>query len=70
MLLNLDPNGWQEYLIRAEGRHISLTLNGTRTVDYEEPDRGIVPRGFLALQVHSGGPTLAQFREIEIRELY
>jgi len=70
MLMNLDPNGWHEYVIRAEGKHIVLTLNGVRTVDYEEPDSGILPRGFLAFQVHGGSASLVQFREIELRELY
>jgi hypothetical protein len=70
MLADLDTNAWNEYVIRAEGRHITLRLNGVQVVDYEELDPGIPQRGFLALQVHSGLATMVQFRDIEVREIY
>jgi hypothetical protein len=32
---------WNDYVIRAEGRHVQLWLNGHKTVDYTEPDTTI-----------------------------
>ena len=32
----VKPDDWNEYRIRAEGPHIQLWLNGTKTVDYTE----------------------------------
>jgi hypothetical protein len=65
----LKKNDWNEYVIRAEGDHIVLKINGHTTVDYHEPDDKIARTGLLALQVHSGGPMRIEFRNIRIREL-
>lgn len=68
-LQGLDKDGWNEYLIRAQGRRITLALNGRTTVDYEEKEPGIAESGFLALQVHSGPGIEVHFRNLRIREL-
>lgn len=65
----LDPSGWHAYAIRAHGRHISLVIDGMRTVDYTENELGILARGIIALQVHSGPGVEVWFRNIRIREL-
>lgn len=65
----LKKNDWNEYVIRAEGDHIELRINGVTTVDYLEPDADIPRTGFIALQVHSGPPLRVEFRKIRIREL-
>lgn len=68
-IARLDRSGWHTYVVRANGRHISLTLDGMRTVDYTETDPEILERGILALQVHSGPGIEVSFRNIRIREL-
>jgi len=60
---------WNEYIIRAEGDHITLKINGVTTVDYKEPDAGIARSGIVALQVHSGGPMRVDFRNIRLKAL-
>ncbi|MBM3727620.1 MAG: DUF1080 domain-containing protein [Acidobacteria bacterium] len=65
----IDKNAWHEYRIRAEGSLIELRLDGIRTVHYMEEDPGILKRGFIALQVHSGPGIEVHFRDLEIREL-
>jgi len=62
-------DGWNDYVIRCEGRHIQLWLNGSRTVDYHEPDTTIPQRGIIAVQIHGGPPTEAWYKDISIREL-
>ncbi|MBY0503042.1 MAG: DUF1080 domain-containing protein [Bryobacteraceae bacterium] len=65
----LDQSGWNQYVVRAQGNFISLYLNGVRTVHYVETEPGLLRRGFIALQVHSGPPIQVEFRGIVIREL-
>jgi predicted dehydrogenase len=68
-IASLDKTAWHEYVIRAEGRHITLKLGGIRTVYYREDDPAIPRRGFIALQAHSGPALEVWFRKVEIREL-
>jgi hypothetical protein len=68
-LAGLDKTAWNEYVIRAHGNHITLHLNGRKTVDYTEPDAGMDISGFIALQVHSGPKIEVWFKDIQIREL-
>jgi hypothetical protein len=60
---------WNDYVIRAEGNHIQLWVNGTKTVDYTEKDEGIAPTGVIAVQIHAGPPSEASYKEIRINEL-
>jgi hypothetical protein len=66
-VLKLD--GWNSYVISAVGDHITLTLNGLKTVDYREPDANIARDGIIAVQVHSGPPLRVEFRNVRIKEL-
>lgn len=68
-LARLDKGGWNRYVITARGAHITLELNGVKTVDYHEAEPGIETTGFLALQIHGGPPMEVQFRNLEIRML-
>ncbi|MDZ4861780.1 MAG: DUF1080 domain-containing protein [Candidatus Hydrogenedentes bacterium] len=65
----VKKNDWNEYVIRAEGNHIQLWLNGAKTVDYTETDDAIARTGVIALQIHSGPPTEAWYKNITIKEL-
>ncbi len=60
---------WNEYVIRAEGARIQLWLNGMKTVDFTEADETIERSGVVALQVHSGGPMEAWYKDIVLKEL-
>jgi hypothetical protein len=68
-LTKLNKGGWNEYIITARGNHITLELNGSRTVDYTESDADIETTGFLALQLHAGAPMEMHFKDLLIREL-
>jgi len=65
----LKTGGWNTYVIRAEGSHIVLTINGLKTVDYKEPDPKIARKGIIALQIHSGPAMRMEFRNLRIKEL-
>jgi 3-keto-disaccharide hydrolase len=57
---------WNDYVIRAEGKHIQLRLNGVQTVDYTEADPQIESSGVICLQIHGGPPSQAQYKDITI----
>jgi hypothetical protein len=54
---------WNVYDITARGKHLTVVLNGVRTVDVED---GTYASGPFALQ-HNGG--LVKFRKVQIRPL-
>ena len=65
----LKKDGWNSYVIRAQGDHIVQKINGLTTVDYHEPDDSIARNGIIALQIHSGPKMKIEFRNIRIKEL-
>ncbi len=69
-LVGWVKNGdWNELRILAIGDRIQLFLNGHQTIDYIEKEAGIPRTGIIGLQIHSGPPTEAWYRNIRIREL-
>ncbi len=62
-------NEWNEYRIRCEGPRVQLWINGVQTVDFTEPDDQIPRTGLIGLQIHSGPPCEAWYRNIRIKKL-
>jgi hypothetical protein len=60
---------WNEYLIRAQGKRIQLWLNGVQTVDYTEQDPTVDSFGVIGLQIHSGPPSEAWYKDITLRDM-
>jgi hypothetical protein len=65
----LKRDDWNEYVIRAQGKHIGLWINGHQTVDYTEKEPDIAETGIIGLQIHGGPPGEAWYKEITIKEL-
>jgi hypothetical protein len=65
----VNVEGWNDYVIRAEGPRVQLWLNGKQTVDYTEKEPDIARRGIIAVQIHGGPPSEAWYKEIYIKEL-
>ncbi len=65
----LKEKDWNQYVIRAEGKRISLSINGETTIDYTETDDAIPLKGHIGLQVHSGGPFQIDFRNVRVKKL-
>jgi hypothetical protein len=59
---------WNTFEITAQGQHLTVTLNGTRTVDVNDSKHA---RGPIALQYGAGanGAGIVKFRKVEIRTL-
>jgi hypothetical protein len=69
VLKALCADDWNEYVIRCEGNHIQMWLNGYQTVNYIEEDDSIEATGIIGLQIHGGPPSEAWYRNITIVEL-
>lgn len=67
----LNRDGWNEYVITCKGDHITLELNGLKTVDWTETEPAdTIPRsGIFALQIHAGGPMAVHAKDILIKRL-
>ena len=64
---HVKPGEWNHYLIRADGRRITTSINGNTCVDVIDPDGA--SRGVIAFQLHSGGATEVRIRNIELKIL-
>ncbi len=60
---------WNDYVIKADGNRIQTWINGAPGVDYKEENPNIASDGIIGLQVHSGGNTIAQVKDVFIEEL-
>jgi hypothetical protein len=65
----LKREDWNDYVIRAEGKRVRLSINGFQTVDYTETDAAIEQRGRICLQIHGGPPSEAWYKDISIETL-
>ncbi|KAA5546101.1 DUF1080 domain-containing protein [Roseiconus nitratireducens] len=65
----LKRGDWNQLKVIAKGDHIQIFLNGVQTVDYVEQDPKIEREGVIALQVHSGPPLEAHYRNLQLRIL-
>ena len=57
---------WNDYVIRAEGPRVQLSLNGVQTVDYTEMDPSVAKSGVICVQIHSGPPSEAWYKDITL----
>jgi len=63
-------NEWNDVELRCEKRHITIFLNGTKTVDYNEMDESLPQSGLIGLQIHGGGKAEVYYKDITITELH
>jgi hypothetical protein len=60
---------WNDYVVRAEGKHIQLWINGVQTTDYIEDDPTVETSGVVCPQIHAGPPSEAWYKDITIVDL-
>lgn len=65
----VDPDGFNAMTIRAIGNDITIAIGDVVTARYTERDPNIDPRGIIGLQIHSGPPSEAHYRNIRIKTL-
>ncbi len=65
----LHENDWNDYVIKADGGNIKTWINGVQGVDYDEKDPDIASDGIIGIQIHGGGNTIVQVKDVFIEEL-
>ena len=65
----LRPDDWNDFRIRCEGAAIKIWLNERLMVDYTESDQSVPAKGIICLQIHSGPPAEAWYRDIQLMTL-
>jgi len=61
---------WHEYHLVAQGRKFSLRVNGKLIAEVtDNDDDSFEATGILALQLHTGPPMKAQFKDIRLKRL-
>ncbi len=65
----VKPDEWNAIRVICQGPRIQIFVNGQQTVDYTETDKKIRDFGMIGLQIHSGRPTEAWYRNIRIHQL-
>jgi 3-keto-disaccharide hydrolase len=63
----VKPKEFNDYKIKCVGQHVTITINGTTTVDGDFPT--MAPEGIIAFQIHGGGPMEVTFRNFEFKEI-
>lgn len=63
------PGEWNSYEVRCEGLRVRLTVNGTQTIDYTEPDETLEQDGLIGLQIHGNCKAEISFRNLTIETL-
>jgi len=67
---NIRTNGWNDYIVIAQGNHLQHFINGKQTVDVvDEQESKAAKSGILAFQIHAGPPMKVQFKDIRIKSL-
>ena len=65
----LKRDDWNHYVIRCEGPHIQLWVNGVQTVNYTEEDAAIPQTGKIGVQIHGGANTEVRYKNLKLKEL-
>ncbi|MCC6781699.1 MAG: DUF1080 domain-containing protein [Planctomycetes bacterium] len=66
----ISADGWNEYVVRAVGRSVTLAINGHVTASLVDDDSGRrAERGLFAIQLHAGPPMEVRYRDLRVRRL-
>jgi hypothetical protein len=67
---NFKLEEWHEYHLIARGSRLELFVNGVKVSEvFDDDPKQQDFRGILALQLHSGKPQKAQFKDIRLKRL-
>ena len=70
-------NEWFQMLVRVEGKHVTIAVDGKQVIDYVEPDdikrppqfaARLIDRGTFALQVHDPGSEV-WYKDIRVKPM-
>ncbi len=64
----IKADDWNSLRIVCKDNQIEIFVNGEKTIQYSETDEAIPSYGIIGLQIHSGPPTEAWYRNIRVRQ--
>lgn len=64
---DVKPKEFNDYSIKCVGKHVTIKINGTTTVDEDFPK--MPDEGIIAWQLHGGGGMEVTFKDIDFKEL-
>ena len=64
----IKDKDWNEYVIVADGNHLTHKINGHTTVEVIDESPDALKKGILAIQVHAGGPMKVQVKDIWLKK--
>jgi len=65
---NFKDDDWHSYKIICKGDHHQLYINDLLVANYTEKDKKIPSKGVIALQLHSGGVSKMEYKNIQITQ--
>lgn len=64
----INQDQWNQYRIVAQGNHLQHFINGTKTIDVTDNEKGKrSEKGVIALQVHTGPNMVVHFKDITVK---
>jgi serine/threonine protein kinase len=63
----VNPNGFNDFVIKCVGKHLTVKLNGSTTINEDFPQ--MPNEGRIGWQLHSGAPVDITVEDLEITEL-
>ena len=64
---HVKEKDFNDYKLVVKGKHVTISVNGTTTVDSEFP---IIPdEGIIALQLHAGPPMEVTYKDVQFKKL-
>jgi Domain of Unknown Function (DUF1080) len=63
----LKKDDFNDYHIKAVGKHVTISVNGVTCVDQEFPK--MPEAGIIAFQLHAGGPMEVTFKGVSFKEV-
>lgn len=66
----VDLSRWNDYRIEARGPHVVLEINGRKTSELVDRERGkAAAEGVLAMPIIPGEPMKVQYKDIRLKTL-
>jgi len=66
----IKKDGWNDYVVIAQGNHLQHFINGKPTADVtDDCEARRLDKGVLALQLHAGQPMTVAFKDIRLKPL-
>ncbi|MFK7768955.1 MAG: family 16 glycoside hydrolase [Mariniblastus sp.] len=66
----VDVDAWTDYVIKANGNHLVIMVNGEKTADLTDIQTDHADlSGVLGLQLHTGPPMKIEFKDIHLKRM-